>query len=283
MKLQGIFLPTTTPFNHQGDVWSAKVEHNLSKWNRTDLAGYIVCSVTGEGAFLSSEEKIRMWEWVAEYSAPAKLLIAATGMPGVRETVFLTNHSETLGYKAAVVRAPREVPATQLVYFRSIADQSKLPIFMETGEGMSAETVVTLAAHPHIFGVIESSGDPLRIRGILAEAKPGFQVLAGNAATIAESFAAGAIAAAPALANAAPFASISIWEAHRTREIEAARDWQTRIAKVVDLLDSRYGIPGLKHAMDLNGYYGGPPRLPLTSLTPDACQEIEQALDGIKG
>jgi 4-hydroxy-2-oxoglutarate aldolase len=131
--------------------------------------------------------------------------------------------------------------------------------------------------------VIESSGDPLRIRGILAEAKPGFQVLAGNAATIAESFAAGAIAAAPALANAAPFASISIWEAHRTREIEAARDWQTRIAKVVDLLDSRYGIPGLKHAMDLNGYYGGPPRLPLTSLTPDACQEIEQALDGIKG
>jgi 4-hydroxy-2-oxoglutarate aldolase len=48
-------------------------------------------------------------------------------------------------------------------------------------------------------------------------------------------------------------------------------------------LDSRYGIPGLKHAMDLNGYYGGPPRLPLTSLTPDACQEIEQALDGIKG
>src|SRR5215469_18577231 len=103
MKLQGIFLPAATPFNYQGDVWSAKVEHNISRWNRTDLAGYIVCSETGEGSLLSSEEKIRMWEWVAEYSAPEKLLLAATGMPGVRETVFLTNHSETLGYKAAVI------------------------------------------------------------------------------------------------------------------------------------------------------------------------------------
>ena len=125
MKLQGIFLPATTPFNHQGDVWSAKIEHNISKWNRTDLAGYIVCSETGEGPVLSSEEKIRTWEWVAEYSAPEKLLLAATGMPGVREAVFLTNHSETLGYKAVVIRALPAHVDTQLIYFRAIADQSK--------------------------------------------------------------------------------------------------------------------------------------------------------------
>jgi 4-hydroxy-2-oxoglutarate aldolase len=35
--------------------------------------------------------------------------------------------------------------------------------------------------------------------------------------------------------------------------------------------------------MDLNGYYGGPPRLPLTVLTPAQQHEIEQAFDGIKG
>ena len=35
--------------------------------------------------------------------------------------------------------------------------------------------------------------------------------------------------------------------------------------------------------MDLNGYYGGPPRLPLTAITPEAKQEIEQAFDGLKG
>jgi len=32
----------------------------------------------------------------------------------------------------------------------------------------------------------------------------------------------------------------------------------------------------------LKGYYGGPPRLPLTTVTPDVKREIEQAFEGIK-
>jgi 4-hydroxy-2-oxoglutarate aldolase len=34
--------------------------------------------------------------------------------------------------------------------------------------------------------------------------------------------------------------------------------------------------------MELNGYYGGPPRLPLTVIKPAARAEIEQAFDGLK-
>jgi 4-hydroxy-2-oxoglutarate aldolase len=60
-------------------------------------------------------------------------------------------------------------------------------------------------------------------------------------------------------------------------------DWQKRILRAAQLVTVKYGIPGLKYAMDLNGYYGGPPRLPLTSITPQAKQEIEQAFDGLKG
>ena len=33
---------------------------------------------------------------------------------------------------------------------------------------------------------------------------------------------------------------------------------------------TKYGVPGLKYAMDLNGYYGGIPRLPLTPIGPEA-------------
>src|SRR5580704_17418124 len=98
MKLQGIFLPVTTPFNHAGELYRIKVQHNIEKFNRTSITGYVVCAKTGEGPCLSSEEKIRLWEWVAEYAAHEKLLIAATGMPGVHETVALTNHAATLGY-----------------------------------------------------------------------------------------------------------------------------------------------------------------------------------------
>ena len=93
--------------------------------------------------------------------------------------------------------------------------------------------------------------------------KPGFQVLVGSAPTLWPSFAVGAAGAVLAYANAAPYSTITIWEAHRTRDTEAARDWQNRIARAAVLVTVKYGIPGLKYAMDLNGYYGGPPRLPL--------------------
>ena len=77
---------------------------------------------------------------------------------------------------------------------------------------------------------------------------------------------------------------ITIWEAHRARaRSKRAADWQNRIARAAVLVTTKYGIPGLKHAMDLNGYYGGPPRLPLTSVSPEAKREIEEAFADLKG
>jgi len=86
-----------------------------------------------------------------------------------------------------------------------------------------------------------------------------------------------------AFANAAPHATVCIWEAHRTREPEAAMDWQNRIGGASYLVTTKYGIPGLKYAMDLGGYYGGPPRLPLTIPTPEAKKEIEEAFQNLRG
>ena len=86
MKLQGIFPPITTPFNHEGELWKVKVQHNIEKLNLTGLAGYVVCGSTGESVMLTTEEKIQLWEWVAQYAAPEKLLIAGTGVESVRET-----------------------------------------------------------------------------------------------------------------------------------------------------------------------------------------------------
>jgi len=267
MKLQGIFLPLTVPFDHHGDLYAVKVQHNVEKWNRTGLAGYVVCGC--ENLYLTSEEKIQVWEWVAEYAAPGKLLIASVGMPGVKETVALANRAEPLGYKAAVVRAPRGSQEMQLIYFRAVADQARIPIIMEGGVPQNS------LQHQNVIAVIE---DSVREAG-----QPALPRLAGSAANVAQSLAAGAAGAVLDLANAIPYAAISIWEAHRTRDAEAALDWQNRIAPADELIRSKYGLAGLKTAMDLNGYYGGPPRLPLTVLTPGQRQEIQQAFDGIKG
>ncbi len=268
MKLTGIFLPVAIPFDHDGDLYAAKIQHNVEKWNRTTLAGYVVSGP--ENDYLSHQEKNRIWEWVAEYSAPEKLLIMAAGAPGVRETSDTIHLADSLGYKAAMVRVPKETPETQILYFRAVADQSHVPIIIDGY--LPSESIAALAQHPNIAAICAPSVQTIE----------NLQALASSEMTLSESFAAGATGAVLNFANAAPHSTISIWEAHRTRETEAARDWQARIAPVVKMI-SQYGVAALKHAMDLNGYYGGPPRLPLTVLTAEQKKEVETALDGIKG
>ena len=106
MKLQGIFPPIATPFDHAGNIYLSKIQHNVEKWNRTTLAGYVVLGSTGESVMLTEAEKTTVWEQVAKHAAPEKLLIAGTGVESVRETVMLTIRAAELGYKAAMVRTP---------------------------------------------------------------------------------------------------------------------------------------------------------------------------------
>ena len=294
MKLHGIYPPITTPFDHAGEIYKIKLEHNVTKWNLTSLAGYVVCGSTGESVFLTSEEKTLCWELVAKHAAPGKTLIAGTGMESVRETVQLTNRAAEIGYQAAMVRTPHYYKSlmnrneAQLLYFRAVADQAKIPLMIynwpqTTGIDIAPEVVAKLAEHPNIIAIKESSGNLEKVMQMIRECPVGFQVLVGSAPTLWPSLQAGAVGAVLAFANASPYATITIWEAHRTRETEAGWDWQGRIARAARLVTVKYGIPGLKYAMDLNGYYGGIPRLPLVPIGPEARKEIEEAFEGLNG
>lgn len=138
-----------------------------------------------------------------------------------------------------------------------------------------AREVARSIEHPNVIGLCNAEGRAFRA---------GVQVLAGSAVHLWTALQGGAAGAILSFAAAAPYACIAIWEAHRTRENEAGIDWQNRIARAAELVSpSRHGVPGLKHAMDLNSYYGGPPRLPLVVPTPEARREIEAAFSGFKG
>ena len=212
----------------------------------------------------------------------------------MRETVCLTNRAAAMGYKAAMVRTPHYYkallnrPDAQMLYYRAVADQSKIPLIIynwpqTTGVDIAPEAVAQLSEHPNIIAIKESSGNLEKVMQMIREVRPGFQVLVGSAPTLWPSLLMGACGAILAYANAAPYSTIAIWEAYRTREEAAGRDWQNRIARAAALVTVKYGIPGLKYAMDLNGYYGGPPRLPLVPASAEAKKEIEAAFTDLKG
>ncbi len=254
MKLNGIFPPIPTPYNHSGDIYRAKIRTNLDKWNMTNLAGYVV----GSCPFLTPAEKPLLWEEVAKHTPSTKILIADASHPSVRESVAQANLAADLGYRVAYVAAPSHNP---VLYFQTVADQSRLPLIIE-GPGP--------VDHPNI---IATSG----------AANPGLPFLTTNAANLAPDLRAGAVGAILPYAAAAPFSCLTIFEANMKREHEAADDWQQRILAANHLVTTKYGLPGLLYAMDFNGYYGGPPRLPLVPLSRLAQLEIESAFHNLRG
>jgi 4-hydroxy-2-oxoglutarate aldolase len=110
----------------------------------------------------------------------------------------------------------------------------------------------------------------------------GFQVLVGAAQSLEPSLQAGSVGAILAFADAAPTACYEIYAAWKEGDNELARVKQDRIAQAAQRLVSELGIPGLKYALDLNGYYGGPVRLPLLPVTADIKTEIEQLMADIR-
>jgi len=110
----------------------------------------------------------------------------------------------------------------------------------------------------------------------------GFQVLVGAAHQLEPSLQAGAVGAVLAFADAAPTACYEIYAAWKEGDLDLARLKQARIAKATQRIGGELGIPGLKYAMDLNGYFGGPVRLPLLPVTADLKQEIEQLMGDIR-
>ena len=110
----------------------------------------------------------------------------------------------------------------------------------------------------------------------------GFQILVGLAQKLEPSLQAGAVGGILAFADAAPTACYEIYAAWKEGDLELARLKQERVTKATSRVAGDLGIPGLKYAMDLNGYFGGPSRLPLLPLTGDLKNEVEQLMADVR-
>jgi 4-hydroxy-2-oxoglutarate aldolase len=110
----------------------------------------------------------------------------------------------------------------------------------------------------------------------------GFQVLVGAAHKLHPSLEAGAVGAILAFACLAPTACYEIYAAWKEGDAGLAQLKQQRIAGGAERVVGEWGIPGVKYGMDINGYYGGPSRLPLLPLTREIKSEVERLLADIR-
>jgi 4-hydroxy-2-oxoglutarate aldolase len=141
-----------------------------------------------------------------------------------------------------------------------------------TGVDMAADVIIKLSQHPNIVGLKDSGGNLAKIGEVVRYARPGFQVLAGSAGFLYPALCMGAVGGVLALANIAPQQCCDIVSLFKHGKHEDARELQQRMIPPNTAVTARFGVPGLKAALDMLGYYGGPPRSPMLPL-PDAQKE----------
>ncbi len=283
MKLAGIFPPIPTPFASDERVAHEQLAHNLEKWNKTALSGYIVIGSNGENVHLNEKEKEEVLTTARQATPPDKLLIAGTGCASTRETIALTEQAARLGADAAIVinpgyyRSQMTMPALTHHYLR-LAESTPIPIVIynlppATGIDLTAEMVAELSQHPNIIGIKDTSGNMPKMGEMVRTVDPSFQVLAGSANFFYPALAIGVQGGILALANVAPEQCLEMYQFFQKGEIDKGRELHLRLLPVNQAITARWGIGGLKAAMDMLGYYGGWPRSPL--LPPNEEQKLQ--------
>jgi len=186
------------------------------------------------------------------YDLPLEVITALAEHPNI---IGIKESSGNVEKVAAMVQATRHVRRTAVVTEVQQAVTGRMqnaPPKTENGGGLVNLGGTTVAAPPR-----------LKTRN----KEVGFQVLVGAAHTLLDSLQAGASGAVLAFAAPAPTICFEIYAAWRDNDLDLARSKQEALAPVTRRVVSEMGIPAVKFAMDLNGYYGGPPRLPLLPLT----------------
>ncbi|HSW54585.1 MAG TPA: dihydrodipicolinate synthase family protein [Ignavibacteriaceae bacterium] len=279
-NVSGIFPPLTTTFI-DNELSIDNLLRNIRRYERRDLSGYVLFGSNGESAFLTRDEKISIVENIREHTK--KLLIAGTGSDSIKETISLTNEAAEKGADIALIITPSFFKSemkhhTFINYYTAVAESVMIPVFIYnvpkfTDVNIESETVIKLAEHPNIIGLKDSTENPSRISEIVASVPESFKVLVGTASVLYPGLAAGAVGGILALADIAPDLCLDIYNFFKEKKFDEALEIQNRMIPVNRAVTSKFGVAGLKAAMDLLGYYGGQPRLPLEPLS--EAQSIE--------
>src|SRR5579859_1026227 len=177
MLIEGVFAAVTTPFYPDERVYFRKLEANVARYSRSQLAGMVVLGSTGEAPALDDAETRDVLRTAAEAAAPDKVLIAGVNRESLHAVLELAEVAAKHDYDAVLVRTPTYY-STQMTaevvgnYFRAVADRSPLPVVLYNiprcvPYQIPVEIVAELAHHPNIIAIKDSSGSLDRIKGIV--------------------------------------------------------------------------------------------------------------------
>jgi 4-hydroxy-2-oxoglutarate aldolase len=249
----------------------------------------VILGSTGESVFVSDEESEKLVQAAREAILPGKKILVGTARESTLATLKFTNRIAGLDIDAALIRTPSyfksQMSSESLrEHYVTIADQSKIPVIIynipqRTGISIGSDLLIELSSHPNIIGIKDSSGNLAFLGEVFSQLDPQFIYLLGAGSLFLPGLLYGACGGILALADLAPAECSRIYELYIEERLDEALDLQLKLVPLNRAIIQTYGIPAIKYALDLIGFYGGPPRRPLLPIQEKGQREMKDILD----
>ena len=283
-------LPFPTPFDARGELDAAALRTNIARWNETGISGYVALGSTGERVHLDEAEAVQVVETARDCVPDSLALVVGVGQHSTRASIREARRAADAGADALLVITPHFYRGAMsgdalVAHFEAVADAAPVPIVIysipqNTGVTLAPETVGRLSRHENIVGLKESSGDVVAfVEMMRAAGDAEFSMLTGHGSALHAALAAGASGAILAVACAVPRFCVALYQAVESGDAEGARRMQQKLIPLARAVTTRFGVGGLKAALDALGYSGGTAvRAPLRMPGDEARREIAQLL-----
>ena len=292
LNLRGILLPFTTPFKQNEEFDADGLRANLRFWNQTGIAGYVALGSTGERVHVNEREYLEIIECAREAVPGGLSFIVGAGQESRRGTINEVKRAATAGADAVLVITPHfyraAISQAALVnHYKAVADASPVPVLLYsmpdlTGIRIEPETAAQLSFHPNIIGIKDSSAEVAKLRETIRLTPSDFAVLTGNGTVLYESLSAGAWGGILAVGCVATSCCLEIFRLVAAGKNDQALALQEKLTPLALAVTKRYGIGGLKAALNMLSLAGGATRLPIEPPSTAAEDEIANLLDAVR-
>lgn len=262
---------------------------NIEQWNGLGVVGYVALGSTGERVHLDEQEYLEVIETARAVVPKEMAFIVGAGQQSTRASVSEARRVAQAGADAVLLITPHFYRGAMTQdalfgYYMVVADSAPVPVLLYsmpelTGLAIAPETVARLSEHENIVGLKDSSGDIINLAETIRLVSPDFAVLTGSGPLLYAALSAGATGAILAVGCVAAQLAVSIYRAVEAGDHEHARDGQRQLTLLSLGVTKRYGIGGLKAALDWLGFTGGHVRAPLQDAAEEARREIGSLLE----
>jgi N-acetylneuraminate lyase len=293
MKIQGIVAATFAAYHNDGSLNTDIIPTLVDKLIAEGISGVYICGTNGEGPNMTVEERMAIAEAYVKAANKRVLVLVHVGHTSIRESRKLAAHASQIGADA--------ISSVAAFYFKPVSVQNlvdcmaeiasaapELPFYYYhmpalTGVGMDMVEFLALGEKsiPNLAGIKYTASTLHEYQACLNYKGGKFEVLFGYDEMLLPALVVGAVGAIGSTYTFAAPVYLDIIKNYREGNIDAARDLQAKVVDFIRCIIKHPSIAAQRAIMKMLGVDMGNPRLPLTSLSNAAYQQLQDDLNDI--